>query len=147
MEAVSTKYDLERFIAAQADTYDTALKEIQNGKKESHWMWFIFPQISGLGESAISQYYAIKDIQEARAYMKDKLLATRLILAAGAIYDNDASPRTILGYTDSVKLKSCMTLFAEACPECKIFQEVLDKFYEGKKDIGTLLILYGQERK
>ena len=134
--------DLEKFVDAHNSYYETALKEIRNGYKESHWMWFIFPQIDGLGESAMSKRYAIKDADEARAYMKDELLANHMIEICEALLSLDTNnPGDVFDWPDDLKLKSSMTLFAEALPDVDIFQKVLDKFYNGKKDSETIRIL------
>ena len=117
-------FDLERFVKAQDNTYDNALKEIQNGQKETHWMWFIFPQLVGLGYSYYANYYGISGLEEAQAYLKHEL----------NVID-------IFGYPDCFKLQSSMTLFAVADPSTSVFQDVLEKFYEGKSDENTLNLL------
>jgi uncharacterized protein (DUF1810 family) len=134
--------NLERFRKAQRDSYDTALLEIQNGRKLSHWMWYIFPQIAGLGYSPTAQYYAIRDLDEAVEFLNDKTLGKNLIEISEAlllIESNDAT--AVMGYPDDMKLRSSMTLFELADPECKVFQKVLDKFYHGERDERTLEIL------
>jgi uncharacterized protein (DUF1810 family) len=134
--------NLERFRKAQRDSYDTALHEIQNGRKRSHWMWYIFPQIAGLGYSPTAQYYAIRDLDEAVDFLNDKALGKNLIEISEAlllIESNDAT--AVMGYPDDMKLRSSMTLFELADPECKVFQKVLDKFYHGEHDERTLEIL------
>jgi uncharacterized protein (DUF1810 family) len=134
--------NLERFRKAQRDSYDTALHEIQNGRKRSHWMWYIFPQIAGLGYSPTAQYYAIRDLDEAVDFLNDKALGKNLIEISEAlllIESNDATE--VMGYPDDMKLRSSMTLFELADPECKVFQKVLDKFYHGERDERTLEIL------
>jgi uncharacterized protein (DUF1810 family) len=134
--------NLERFRKAQRDSYDTALREIQNGRKRSHWMWYIFPQIAGLGYSPTAQYYAIRDLDEAVDFLNDKALGKNLIEISEAlllIESNDAT--AVMGYPDDMKLRSSMTLFELADPECKVFQKVLDKFYHGERDERTLEIL------
>jgi uncharacterized protein (DUF1810 family) len=127
-------------LATKAD--DTALHEIQNGKKRSHWMWYIFPQVAGLGYSPTAQYYAIRDLDEAVEFLNDKTLGKNLIEISEAlllIESNDAT--AVMGYPDDMKLRSSMTLFELADPECKVFQKVLDKFYHGERDERTLEIL------
>lgn len=134
--------DLERFLIAQQTYYRTALQEIKSGQKRSHWMWFIFPQIAGLGYSETARYYAIKDMNEAKAYMEDYTLSSNLIEISQALLEvasNDAV--AVMGWPDNLKLKSSMTLFALAKPECEVFQKVLDKFFRGEKDQKTIDIL------
>lgn len=136
------KDDLERFLTAQQNYYKIALQEIQAGQKKSHWMWFIFPQIAGLGYSGTAQYYAIKDLNEAREYMEDTILGRNLIEISQTLLDLDSNDAAeVMGWPDNLKLKSSMTLFALAAPECKVFQQVLDKFFGGEKDQKTIDIL------
>ena len=138
--------NLERFLIAQQTYYQTALQEIKSGKKRSHWMWFIFPQIAGLGYSETARYYAIKNMEEAKAYMEDYTLGTNLIEISQALLEiksNDADE--VMGRPDNLKLKSSMTLFALAKPECEVFQKVLEKFFHGEKDQKTIEIL--QDKK
>ena len=133
---------LDRFLKAQAGSYHAALREICNGRKQSHWMWYIFPQIQGLGMSSTAQYYAISDLEEARAYLAEPTLRARLLEISEALltlHTND--PTAVMGWPDDLKLRSSMTLFAEAEPECAVFQKVLDKYYGGAKDPRTLRIL------
>ncbi len=135
---------LDRFLQAQARSYDTALREIQSGYKRSHWMWYIFPQIQGLGFSSTAQYYAIRDLQEAKDYLAEPTLRARLLEISSALLAlNSHDPSAILGWPDDMKLRSCMTLFAEAEPECKVFSDVLNQYFGGVKDDKTLKILYG----
>ena len=136
------KQDLERFKDAQETDYKVALSEIKNGRKQSHWMWYIFPQIQGLGFSETSRYYAIKDMQEAAAFLQDPLLGSRLIQICDALLGlagNDANK--IFGSPDDLKLKSCMTLFSVLQNTNPEFQLVLDKFFNGSKDVKTLQII------
>ena len=138
--------DLERFLIAQQTYYRIALQEIKSGQKRSHWMWFIFPQIAGLGYSETARYYAIKDMGEAKAYMEDYTLSSNLIEISQALLDVDSDNATaVMGWPDNLKLKSSMTLFALAKPECEVFQKVLDKFFHGKRDQKTIEIL--QDKK
>lgn len=138
--------DLERFLIAQQTYYRIALQEIKSGQKRSHWMWFIFPQIVGLGYSETARYYAIKDMGEAKAYMEDYTLSSNLIEISQALLDVDSDDATaVMGWPDNLKLKSSMTLFALAKPECEVFQKVLDKFFHGKRDQKTIEIL--QDKK
>lgn len=134
---------LDRFLKAQASSYDTALREIRAGRKYSHWIWYIFPQIQGLGFSSTAQYYAIADLEEAKAYLQEPTLRARLLEISEALLHLDSDdPTQVMGYPDDLKLRSSMTLFAEAEPDCTVFQQVLDKFYGGHKDERTLRILY-----
>jgi uncharacterized protein (DUF1810 family) len=135
-------YDLSRFLEAQNNSYDTALREIRAGRKRSHWMWYIFPQIQGLGYSAMAQHYAIRDLGEAREYLQHPLLGPRLIEISEALLALDESdPRRVMGSPDDLKLRSCMTLFQCAAPDQPVFGKVLDKFYGGRPDGRTLEIL------
>ena len=140
------KYNLERFVSRQKDSYDTAYKELSQGMKQSHWMWWIFPQIIGLGMTSISKEYSIKSIEEARAFVDHPYLGKNLKEICKVMLDirsNDAS--YVMGYPDDLKLCSSMTLFIEADPEEKLFQQVLDKFFAGRKDSRTLDILKSQQ--
>ena len=136
-------YDLQRFIDTQESVYAEALEEIKAGYKRSHWMWFIFPQVAGLGDSARARKYAINSREEAVGYMRHPILGPRLEEASEAILSlsPDICP-SFLGYPDNLKLRSCMTLFAETCPHYDIFQKVIDKFYNGEKDPFTLNFLW-----
>lgn len=143
-QGVKMDTDLERFLIAQQTYYRVALEEIKAGQKRSHWMWFIFPQIAGLGRSETARYYAIKNMEEAKAYMEDYTLGTNLIEISQALLEiksNDADE--VMGRPDNLKLKSSMTLFALAKPECEVFQKVLDKFFHGERDQRTVEILRG----
>ena len=134
--------DLSRFLKAQETDYKRALSEIRSGHKRSHWIWYIFPQIAGLGFSSTAQYYAIKDRQEAEEYLKNDLLRDRLVEISAALLQlesNDAGE--VMGYPDDLKLRSSMTLFHEVAPETEVFQKVLDKFFEGKPDQRTIELL------
>jgi uncharacterized protein (DUF1810 family) len=131
-------FDLERFVDAQAATYAQALAELREGRKRTHWMWFIFPQLTGLGRSVVSRLYAIVSLDEARAYLADATLGPRLRAAAQALLDSGATdPEAALGPIDAVKLRSSMTLFARAAPEDRVFREVLDRLYGGQFDDVT----------
>lgn len=134
--------NLERFLKAQETSYETALEEIRGGHKRSHWMWYIFPQIRGLGLSPTAQMFAISGADEAEAYLKHPVLGKRLLEISQtlmAIRNDD--PSSVFGYPDDLKLKSSMTLFASVKPENPLFQRVLDKFYHGTKDAKTLQLL------
>lgn len=137
--------ELERFLIAQQTYYQTALQEIKSGRKRSCWMWFIFPQIAGLGYSGTAQYYAIRDLDEAKAYMEDDTLSSNLVEISQALLEVDSNDATVvMGWPDDLKLKSSMTLFAVAKPECEVFQKVLDKFFHGERDQRTIEILSNQ---
>jgi len=136
-------YNLKRFISAQDnyDTYKKVIKELPNGKKESHWMWYIFPQIKGLGTSSTSQLYGIGSIAEVEAYMQKPELSFRLIECCEILLHlQNKTSIEIFGYIDALKLKSSMTLFGEASNN-PVFKQVLDKYYNGEKDELTLKIL------
>lgn len=135
------KDSLERFVKAQSDKYngyDTALREIKTGKKKSHWMWYIFPQLSGLGRSSFANYYAIKNLDEAEAYLADTVLGARLReISTEVLKHTDKSAIEIFGHIDSMKLRSCMTLF-DAVSQDDVFAKVLNQFYDGKRCELTL---------
>jgi uncharacterized protein (DUF1810 family) len=131
-----------KYITAQERTHQAALRELRNGHKVSHWSWWEIPQIVGLGLSPISQKYAIKDLAEARAYLENDVLRAHLLELCDALLSletNDADE--VMGFPDNLKLRSCMTLFAEADHGCAQFHAVLDKYFGGKKDRSTLEIL------
>lgn len=135
-------YDVSRFTDAQRHSYSTALAEIKRGRKTSHWMWYIFPQVSGLGFSSTAQYYSISGLEEAREYLTDDYLRNNLLEISYALLKlpgNDAE--AVLGWPDCLKLRSCMTLFKYADPDEPIFQQVLDKYYGGRDDSKTVDIL------
>lgn len=134
--------DLQRFISAQEKDYTIALGEIKNGRKKSHWMWYIFPQIRGLGFSETSKFYAIKDKNEAEEYLTDPLLGSRLIEISNALLSlTTDNAGEIFGNPDDLKLRSSMTLFASVKNDNPVFQSVLDKFFKGEKDKKTLELL------
>lgn len=135
-------FDLERFTHAQESVYAQALAEIKSGCKRSHWMWFIFPQIDGLGFSERSKYFAIKSLAEARQYLQHAVLGKRLNECAQALLEvKGRSSAEIFGYPDDLKLKSSMTLFAQVSEPGSIFENVLEKYYAGKPDELTLELL------
>lgn len=135
------KNDLERFLKAQEKDYEQALNEIKSGRKIGHWIWYIFPQISGLGFSSTSKYYSIKDKNEAVEYLKNKTLKNRLIEICEALLSLESDDATyVMGYPDDLKLKSSMTLFDEVS-DIDVFKKVLDKFYNGEKDEMTISLL------
>ncbi len=130
--------DLSRFVEAQAGSYDRALAELRAGRKAGHWMWFVFPQVAGLGRSPTAQHYAIGDLDEARAYLAHPVLGPRLVECARALRDlpgDDAA--AVLGPVDAVKLRSSMTLFAHADPAQPVFRAVLERYYGGREDEAT----------
>ena len=135
-------YNLDRFLTAQETTYIEALSEIKKGEKQSHWMWFIFPQIAGLGFTDYNVYYAIKNLEEATLYLKHPVLGKRLIEISKAVVEiNGKTANEIFGKQDERKLKSCMTLFAQISKTDPIFQKVLDKYYQGIIDEKTIQLL------
>lgn len=133
--------DLDRFIAAQATTYDGALAELRRGRKTSHWMWFVFPQIAGLGRSDTARFYAIRDAGEAGAYRAHPVLGPRLIAATEAVIAAPGDAATILGPVDAIKLRSSMTLFAMVSDTSAPFITALDRFFDGERDEATLALL------
>lgn len=139
---MAQEHILDRFIEAQARNYDDALAEIKRGRKQTHWMWYVFPQIQGLGLSETAKFYAIQDVQEAEAFLKHPVLGSRLIAISNALLalaSND--PYKVLGSPDDMKLQSSMTLFGSLPNTDPVFQAVLDKFYSGEKDRKTLQLL------
>jgi uncharacterized protein (DUF1810 family) len=131
--------DLERFVGAQQDVYEQALAELTAGSKRGHWMWFVFPQIAGLGRTATAQRYAIADLAEARAYLAHPVLGPRLTESAQALLGVPGRSATqILGTPDDLKLRSSMTLFARAADDPTVFRAVLDRYYGGEDDPATL---------
>lgn len=136
------KYELERFLKAQESDYNLALKEIRSGQKKSHWIWYIFPQLRGLGKSEMAEYYGISGLDEAEKYLKNTVLKERLIEISSALLElSTDDPSWVMGYPDDVKLQSSMTLFLAADPKINVFWQVLDKYYKGKKDQKTLKLL------
>ena len=134
--------DLSRYLIAQEQDYETALKEIRAGYKRSHWMWYIFPQIIGLGQSRTSIYYSLQNLEDARAYLADPVLGSRMNEICDALRGLESSDASyIFGSPDDMKLKSSMTMFREACPENDRFQKVLDKFFEGECDRRTIELI------
>jgi uncharacterized protein (DUF1810 family) len=135
-------YNLGRFVQAQAHDYEQALSEIRSGRKQSHWIWYIFPQFDGLGFSSMSKKYAIKSLAEARAYLAHPVLGPRLAACAEAALDVEGKTATqIFGSPDDMKLKSCATLFACVSPEGSVFHRLLDKYFHGGRDEKTLQIV------
>ena len=135
-------YHLERFIKAQEEDYETALKEIRSGKKRSHWIWYIFPQLVGLGSSFNAEYYGIKNQEEAEAYLKNEVLYHHLVEICEALLELESNDIVdIMRYPDNLKLQSSMTLFDFITLHDSIFRSVLEKFYQGEKDKQTIKML------
>lgn len=133
--------DLKRYTDAQKTSFSTALAEIKSGRKRSHWMWYIFPQIHGLGMTSTSQYYAIRNLQEARDFLADPYLGSNIIEISNALLDLDTNNASaVFGFPDDLKLRSSMTLFAQVS-DFDVFQKVLDKYFDGKPDERTLDII------
>lgn len=131
-------YDLDRFVRAQEGIYRGVLDELRQGRKTGHWIWFIFPQIAGLGYSSISQQYAISSLDEARAYLAHPVLGTRLReCAAIVLATTSRTALEIFGATDAMKLRSSMTLFHRAAPDEPVFANVLERYYDGRADEAT----------
>ena len=140
-ENMSDPFDLNRFISAQEGVFDRALAELRGGLKRSHWMWFIFPQIEGLGHSPTTRFYSLKSLEEARQYLSHPLLGTRLKGCCEAVLAvQGRSASDIFGHPDDWKLQSSMTLFELVSEPQSIFSRVLEKYYQGKRDTRTLQI-------
>ena len=136
---------LDRYIKAQAPVYARALAELKAGHKQSHWMWYVFPQIAGLGNSAMSHAYAIQSLQEAREYLAHPVLGARLRECCRTVMDLDGTTaHEIFRSPDDLKFRSCLTLFAHAAPDESLFDDLLVKYFGGKEDPATLEILAGQ---
>lgn len=145
---VGDPFDLSRFTSAQESIYDSVLAELRNGRKRTHWMWYIFPQIDGLGHSATSKHYAIKSIEEARQYLNHPVLGQRLLECAEAVFTIEGrSISEIFGYPDDLKLKSSMTLFAYVAGPGSVFAGILDKYFNGEQDALTLQLLENLKEK
>lgn len=139
---MDTDFDLERFVDAQQGVYERALAELRAGHKRSHWMWFIFPQIAGLGQSEMSRRYAIASSDEAAAYLAHPLLGPRLRACAAAVLEHEEpGVDAIFGHPDNLKFHSSMTLFADVAPDEALFQSCLDRFFDGAGDPATLELL------
>jgi len=140
--ATGDRYNLERFVQAQQGSYEQALSEIRNGRKRSHWMWYIFPQFAGLGFSRMSRNYAISSVGEATAYLKHPVLGARLIECAEAVLAIEGrSAHEIFGSPDDLKLRSCVTLFASVSEPASVFHRVLEAYFDGVPDSKTLEML------
>ena len=137
-----TAFDLARFVTAQEGVYAQALAELRAGRKQSHWMWFIFPQLAGLGHSPTARFYALASAEEARAYLADALLGVRLRKSTAAMLAHRGQrPEAILGGIDAIKFRSSMTLFEAVAEDPAPFAEALDAFYDGVRDERTLELL------
>jgi uncharacterized protein (DUF1810 family) len=135
-------FDLERFVTAQAAVYDQVVAQLRAGRKTGHWMWFVFPQMAGLGRSETSRYYSIRSLEDARAYLRHPVLGPRIVECARLVRDAPAtSAESLFGPIDAVKLRSSMTLFARAAPDQTVFGAVLDRFYGGRPDPATDALL------
>ncbi len=133
--------NLERFVTAQEDSYEIAFHEIRQGRKQSHWMWYIFPQIKGLGHSVTAQYYAIRNREEAEAYLEHPVLSKHLLEISEELLKLDSNdPGEVFGFPDHLKLRSSMTLFYIVSGQ-EVFKKVLDKFFDGKLDQRTVRLL------
>jgi uncharacterized protein (DUF1810 family) len=137
-------YGLDRFVRAQEGVYDTALSELRAGRKTTHWMWFVFPQIAGLGRSDMARRYAIRSLEEARTYLRHPLLGPRLTAAASILADElpdapNVTAEGVMGGVDAAKLRSSMTLFQLAAAEPRsVFERVLDRYFAGELDAATI---------
>lgn len=136
--------ELQRFVDAQSPVYAQALAELRAGAKASHWMWFVFPQLRGLGHSSMAQHYGLADAAEARAYWRHPLLGVRLAECTAAMLALEGrSARQVLGTPDDLKFRSCMTLFAQVAPDEPAFARALDRYFDGVPDPRTLALLQG----
>lgn len=141
-------FNLSRFISAQSGVYERVLLELRAGQKRTHWMWYIFPQIEGLGQSTTTKYYAIKSLEEARAYVNHPVLGPRLLQCAEAVLAIEGRKVSdIFGYPDDMKLKSSMTLFSYVADPDSVFVSVLDKYFKGERDVRTLQLLESSNKK
>lgn len=132
-------FDLQRFVDAQDPVYETVRQEMRDGRKRTHWMWFMFPQIAGLGFSAMSQRYALRSQDEARAFLEHPILGKRLLELTSLVMQVDGkSAHEIFGSPDDMKFHSCLTLFAEAVADNKLFEAALEKYFNGMPDVQTL---------
>ena len=133
---------MQRFYEPQRRDFETALAEVHRGKKVSHWMWYIFPQLKGLGRSSTARFYGLDGLEEARRFAADPLLIRNLRTITQALLDQpDRNARAVFGGTDAMKLRSCMTLFELTDPDCGLYARVLDEFFQGRRDNQTLKML------
>jgi uncharacterized protein (DUF1810 family) len=147
VSSTSDPHDLDRFVRAQEGVYGAALAELRRGRKTSHWMWFVFPQLSGLGRSAMAQRYAIRSAAEAVAYLGHPVLGPRLTECVAAVLAIEGrSAHEIFGSPDDVKLRSCATLFAEVAPAGAVFERLIDSYFAGERDEATLDLLRSAPR-
>ncbi|MCC2955717.1 DUF1810 domain-containing protein [Massilia sp. IC2-477] len=139
---MTDEFDLQRFVDAQDPVYDTVVAELRTGRKRSHWMWFIFPQLAGLGRSEMAQRYAIRSADEAAAYLAHPVLGARLRECAGIVVALDADTiEDVFGTPDDMKFHSSMTLFADVAPDEAVFQGCIDRWFDGAPDRNTLALL------
>jgi len=137
-------FNLQRFVDAQSAVYHNVRSELKSGRKTSHWMWFIFPQIRGLGSSPMAARFAVSSLDEARAYLQHPVLESRLIECCKLVVEiEEGDVHEIFGYTDDLKFHSSITLFAHADPGNTVFKEALEKYFGGKEDQATLVRFYG----
>ncbi|MEN6517898.1 MAG: DUF1810 domain-containing protein [Methanospirillum sp.] len=142
MTPCNDPYNLDRFVQAQRRCYEQALNELRNGRKSSHWMWYIFPQLAGLGRSPISMEYSIRTLAEAEAYLRHPVLGPRLAECAGAVLAVEGrSAHDLFGSPDDRKLRSCATLFAIVSPPGSVFHRLLDRYFRGEPDARTRQLL------
>lgn len=145
------EYNLTRFLSAQeapTDGYSQALAEIRSGKKIHHWIWYIFPQLRGLGKSSNSMFYGVHGLGEAKAYLSNPVLKSRLVEISKALLELETNdPRAVMGTPDNLKLRSCMTLFEAAAEDSTVFSQVLEKYYHGRRDRETLRMLESQSQQ
>ena len=138
------RYDLARFVAAQAPVFERVCAELRAGRKTSHWMWFVFPQLAGLGSSAMARRYALSGREEAAAYLAHELLDERLRMCVGLLlHQQGRTAHQVFGDPDTAKFRSCMTLFAAVCMEGSVFERALDRFFGGEPDPATIRLLSG----
>ena len=136
------KYNLNRFLEAQTASYEMAMLELENKRKESHWIWYIFPQITGLGKSEKAQFYSLKNLEEARAYLEHSVLGPRLIKACQILTNiEDRAIDEIMGFPDDLKLQSSMTLFEAFSKSNSIFTRIIEVYFDGERDEATLEII------
>jgi uncharacterized protein (DUF1810 family) len=139
---MNDQFNLQRFVDAQQPVFETAHAELQAGRKRTHWMWFIFPQLAGLGSSATAEFYAIRGRAEAAAYLQHPVLGARLVECAAALLAVEGrSASQILGFPDDLKLRSCATLFASVAPPGSLFEQLIDKYFDGEPDARTIHLL------
>lgn len=142
LDDVHDPFELARFVSAQQDSFDRALSEVKRGRKSSHWMWYVFPQLRGLGHSSTAQRYGITGADEAAAYLSHDLQGPRLIaICEAALSVEGRSVTEIFGNLDDLKLRSCATLFAHVSDADSVFQKIIDKYFDGKTDASTVQLL------